>query len=193
MINTTPVELIWALVTALIGMVGLSTAMIGYFLANEPLWAFGDNNIASEMLATSTASATRAALVEWLEKKYHQDIHLLSKAWRKEFPSFDALRSDAILNAEKLSPEAENDLDQFSLLMVDEYLRLPTQALRRLDPHHLNLGIRFGGSPAPAIQRMGRITYWTIGLPSASMAGAKRVRMVVIRHAVVSSSTSPDD
>jgi len=33
MINTTPVELIWALITALIGMVGLSTAMIGYFLA----------------------------------------------------------------------------------------------------------------------------------------------------------------
>ena len=33
MINTTAGELIWALITALIGMVGLGAAMIGYFLA----------------------------------------------------------------------------------------------------------------------------------------------------------------
>lgn len=33
MINTTPGELIWALLTAVVGMIGLSTAMIGYFLA----------------------------------------------------------------------------------------------------------------------------------------------------------------
>ena len=33
MINTTAGELIWALLTALIGMVGLGAAMIGYFLA----------------------------------------------------------------------------------------------------------------------------------------------------------------
>ena len=33
MINTTPTELIWALCTAIIGMIGLGAAMIGYFLA----------------------------------------------------------------------------------------------------------------------------------------------------------------
>lgn len=33
MINTTPMELFWALVTSFIGMVGLGAAMIGYFLA----------------------------------------------------------------------------------------------------------------------------------------------------------------
>jgi len=117
--------------------------MIGYFLANEPLWAFGDNNIAAEMLATTTSSATRQALVEWLKKQYGNDIARLSAAWRQEFPSFDALLTTAIPDAADSSPAAERDLRQFSLLMVDEYLRLPTQALRRLDPHHLNLGIRY--------------------------------------------------
>ena len=34
MINTTPGELIWALTTSIIGMVGLGASMIGYFLAN---------------------------------------------------------------------------------------------------------------------------------------------------------------
>ena len=33
MINTTPGQLIWALVTSVIGMVGLGAAMIGYLLA----------------------------------------------------------------------------------------------------------------------------------------------------------------
>ena len=34
MINTTPGELIWALTTSIIGMIGLGASMIGYFLAN---------------------------------------------------------------------------------------------------------------------------------------------------------------
>ena len=33
MINTTPLELAWAFATSIIGMIGLGTAMIGYFLA----------------------------------------------------------------------------------------------------------------------------------------------------------------
>jgi len=41
--------------------------------------------------------------------------------------------------------------------MFERYLTLMGEAIKRHDPNHLNLGIRFGGSPAPAIQRMGRM------------------------------------
>jgi hypothetical protein len=33
--------------------------LIGYFLQNEPTWAFGDNNLAFEMFATNTPSFTK--------------------------------------------------------------------------------------------------------------------------------------
>ena len=117
--------------------------MIGYFLANEPLWAFGENNVASEMLATVTPSETRRRLIAWLRNRYDQDVLRFSKSWQKEFGAFDDLMNLAIFDAAKLSPQAETDLWEFSALMVDEYLRLPCEALRQLDPHHLNLGIRY--------------------------------------------------
>ncbi|MDZ7371047.1 MAG: hypothetical protein ONB12_07755 [candidate division KSB1 bacterium] len=117
--------------------------LIGYFLDNEPLWAFGQNNIASEMLATTTISESRKQLVAWLRSRYSGDVSRFSSAWQRPFSSFEELLSTAILDAAKLSPQAEKDLWEFSALMVDEYLRLPCEALRRLDPHHLNLGIRY--------------------------------------------------
>lgn len=117
--------------------------MIGYFLRNEPLWAFGENNIASEMLATVAPSATREALIDWLKQKYDGDIQRLSSAWNKELPDFEALETTAIFDAAKLSPQAEDDLWEFSRLMVDEYIRRPSEALQKLDPHHMNLGIRY--------------------------------------------------
>ena len=34
--------------------------LIGYFLSNEPHWAFGDNNLAFEMFALNTPSVTKS-------------------------------------------------------------------------------------------------------------------------------------
>jgi hypothetical protein len=117
--------------------------LIGYFLRNEPLWAFGDNIVASEMLATGTASFTRRALASWLGEKYGGDAEGLSRAWGHRIESFSALESVPLLDAHALSAAAESDLREFSGIMVDEYLRLPSQALRRAAPNHMNLGIRY--------------------------------------------------
>ena len=40
--------------------------------------------------------------------------------------------------------------------MFERYLTLMGRAIKRADPNHLNLGIRFGGVPAEAILRMGK-------------------------------------
>jgi hypothetical protein len=118
--------------------------LIGYFLRNEPLWAFGDNNIASEMLATDTPSATRDTLVHWLAKRYHGQINAFSQAWEFSISSFDELKTKAIADAANLSIKAEADLSAFSAIMVERYLKYPSEALRKVAPNHLNLGIRYG-------------------------------------------------
>jgi hypothetical protein len=46
---------------------------------------------------------------------------------------------------------------EFVYAMFERYLRLMSEAIRRYDPNHLNLGIRFGGTPDEAILRMGRM------------------------------------
>ncbi len=117
--------------------------LIGYFLRNEPLWAFGDNIIASEMLATNTPSYTRRALVAWLRERYQSDAAAFSQAWARPFDAFEALETEAILDAAYLSARAETDLRAFSKVMVNEYLKRPSEALRRVAPNHMNLGIRY--------------------------------------------------
>ena len=117
--------------------------LIGYFLRNEPLWAFGDNIIASEMLSTDTPSFTRRELIKWLKERYHSDVSALSAAWNHTFDSLEALEITSVLNAAALSDQAEADLREFSGRMVDEYIRRPSEAVRKAAPNHLNLGIRY--------------------------------------------------
>jgi hypothetical protein len=45
---------------------------------------------------------------------------------------------------------------QFVVTAFERYLNLINTALKKYDPNHLNLGIRFGGKPADDVMRMGR-------------------------------------
>ncbi len=45
---------------------------------------------------------------------------------------------------------------EFVYAMFERYLTVIGEAIKRHDPNHLNLGIRFGGSPPEAVMRMGR-------------------------------------
>jgi len=46
--------------------------------------------------------------------------------------------------------------EEFVHGMFEKYLKLMGEAIKKADPNHLNLGIRFGGIPAEAILRMGK-------------------------------------
>jgi hypothetical protein len=47
----------------------------------------------------------------------------------------------------KLTAAALKDLEAFSALMTEHYFRVLSEACRKVDPHHLNLGIRYQGVP----------------------------------------------
>jgi tetratricopeptide (TPR) repeat protein len=40
--------------------------------------------------------------------------------------------------------------------MFERYLALMSDAIKKYDPNHLNLGIRFGGAPRPAVMKLGK-------------------------------------
>jgi hypothetical protein len=46
---------------------------------------------------------------------------------------------------------------EFVYAMFERYLTLVGQAIRKHDPNHLNLGIRFGGTPPEAVLRLARM------------------------------------
>jgi len=119
--------------------------LIGYFMRNEPLWAFGANNLASEMLEANPGSFTRRELARWLRERYHGDARAWAEAWSLNVTSFDQVESAIFHDAAVASQTARNDLWDFSKLMVRAYVQIPAEECRRVDPNHMNLGMRYAG------------------------------------------------
>lgn len=125
--------------------------LIGYFLNNEPAWAFiRDLNIAEEVLAQEVSTASKEALIAFLAERYGGDIQALSRAWGLHLAAFTDL-TRPLAKASRLSPESEADLTAFSKLMIDRYARVPSEACRRVDPHHMNLGLRWASVHNPIL------------------------------------------
>ncbi len=116
--------------------------MIGYFLRNEPGWAFADGLLlAEEALRGAERTVTRERLVEFLRERYGT-AEALNRAWGTEFSGFDALYAPQ----EGLSARSERaagDLREFSRRMLRAYVEIPSRACRAADPNHMILGMRW--------------------------------------------------
>ena len=116
---------------------------IGYFLNNEPQWQFAEGYIADYLFANSASLVTKTVAIDYLRQQYGT-IAALNDAWDKEFTSFNDL-TRSIPNVSSFTERAREDIVDISVMMVDEYIRVPSEAARRVAPNHLNLGIRWGG------------------------------------------------
>jgi hypothetical protein len=118
-------------------------ALIGYFLMNEPTWAFSSELPAVGMLYNTESCATREELARFLRRKYDGDA-ALSQAWKTAATFGRVARG----KWEGILPEAAvGDLREFSLVMVERYFQALSKACRKADPNHLNLGMRWQGIP----------------------------------------------
>ncbi len=116
--------------------------MIGYFLRNEPEWAFVDNLIlAEEVLYNETRTVTKERLILSLQEQY-ETIDRLNDAWHTTYADFSALYSRQRQLAER-SPQAKTDLIRFSRQMLQAYIDIPAKHCREVDPNHMILGMRW--------------------------------------------------
>ncbi|MBN1249343.1 MAG: hypothetical protein JXC32_16910, partial [Anaerolineae bacterium] len=126
-------------------------AFMGYFLMNEPTWGFAQETPAAGMLYSTETCYAREALVGFLQERYAPE-QALSEAWGFEV-SFDEIGAGRWQR--RLTEAAEADLAAFSEKMVVRYFGTLSEACRRVDPHHLNLGIRYQSvPPAWAVEGM---------------------------------------
>lgn len=112
--------------------------LIGYFIQNQPAWTL-EESPAEGLLRFPKESHTRDELVDVLEEKYATSA-ALSRSWGMDV-TFDELRSDAIET--KFTQSAIDDLRAFSERITATLFREISEACRRVDENHLNLGIRF--------------------------------------------------
>lgn len=114
-------------------------AFIGYFLMNEPTWGFAQLSPAKGMLLNTSECASRTALGEWLKTKYHNDS-AFSEAWGISSGLEEVSKGEW---NKPLNITAESDLALFSSLMVEKLFKTLSDACKKVDPNHLNLGARY--------------------------------------------------
>ena len=124
--------------------------MIGYFLRNEPAWAFVDDLIiADEVLRDPADTACKRGLVRFLRERY-PDAAALSAAWEHPFDSFDDLYRP-VEKASAFSRQAREDLRAFSAVLNRAYTEIPSRCCREVDPHHMILGMRWAWISDPLL------------------------------------------
>ena len=116
--------------------------MIGYFINNEPEWKFQVSvNLAERVFAHPKRLASKQALIALLVQKYG-DVQKLNAAWCTDFRSFDDLYSP-FEHADLLSAAAAEDMVYLRGKLLEKYAQVPQDALHRIDPDHMNLGLRY--------------------------------------------------
>ena len=124
--------------------------MIGYFLRNEPAWAFVDGLlIADEVLRNPKPSACKEGLLAFLRENYGEAGRLAS-SWGIALDSFEDLRRP-LEKASSLSPAAAEDIRAFSAVLTEQYMRIPAEACRHADPNHMILGMRWAWISDPLL------------------------------------------
>lgn len=115
--------------------------MIGYFVNNEPEWKFQYINLAERTFAHPAHLATKDALIGWLKEKYGT-VSALNAAWNRQYAAFeDLLKPEEMLDTS--SEAAAEDFAQMHAVLLEKYAQVPGDALHKVDPNHLNLGMRF--------------------------------------------------
>lgn len=116
--------------------------MIGYFLRNEPAWAFVDGLVlADEVLYNPAKTACKEKLIAFLRDRY-QSIERLNEAWESCFNGFEDLYQQQ-KDTSKRSKAAKRDMREFSREMIRAYIEIPVHACRTVDPNHMILGMRW--------------------------------------------------
>lgn len=114
-------------------------AFIGYFLMNEPTWGFAQETPAAGMLFNTPRCEARRALSDSLQKKYGSDAGLAA-AWGIKVTLAEVAEGKW---GQRLTAAAEEDLRAFSTIMVEKLFATLSEACKRVDPNHLNLGARY--------------------------------------------------
>jgi hypothetical protein len=132
--------------------------LIGYFLDNELEW-FGKSyrpwGLADEAFKKPPSHTAKIAFIAFLRQRYRADIAAFNRAWGANAPSFDALLGRRKPMGET-SDAARADKLAFVRIIAQRYFSACAEALREVDPNHLNLGCRFAGDAPPIWDLAGR-------------------------------------
>ena len=109
--------------------------LIGYFLANEPLF----EDLPKVLPSLTGKFACKRRLVQALKGKY-STIAAFNRAWSAQAASFDELADRGL---PVTTAAASRDVEAFTGVFLEEYFRLVAETFHKYDRNHMLLGNRF--------------------------------------------------
>jgi len=135
--------------------------LIGYFMNNEPTFAWSEEwTLAERLLEKDDSYVSKKHLIDFLQEKY-EIISALNEAWNTTFVDFADLMKP-IERAAGFTDAAREDLRAFSAVLMDRYVRLPAEACRKAAPSRLNLGMRFAGVSPLTVRTAGYFDVYSV-------------------------------
>jgi hypothetical protein len=120
--------------------------LVGYFMRNEPHWAFVDGlNLTEQMLRAPEQFVSKERFTAWLRERY-ETVDRLNEAWGSRFGDFADVAGDPCWLDDTAIMEhvgRQADFTAFNRLMIRRYVEIPAMYCKQADPHHLNLGMRY--------------------------------------------------
>ena len=145
--------------------------LIGYFTDNEMKWGpdtLDRLNLLDVYVAAENTTAGKKRVVDFLRSRY-TDINFFNIVWNLNITNFDELlninklgvneswrlRSRNIVDIISIKREypyfvnqyyfntAKSDIVDFSALVAEKYFNITDSAIKKADPNHLNLGVRY--------------------------------------------------
>jgi hypothetical protein len=108
--------------------------IIGYFLANEPLW----EEIPGAVTALDNTHPCKRRLATMLEEKY-KTIEAFDRAWEVSLGSFAEVAAHGLSVKTR---SAKEDMQAFTGIFLEAYFRLVTETFHKYDKNHLLIGNR---------------------------------------------------
>ena len=103
------------------------------------------------VLSLDELSPASARAWEFIEERYGSDLDAVAKAWEVPLKSRLGI-NEMTINGERMISEAYiGDERDFVKLWVRQYFKITTEAIRRHDPNHLVIGVRWAGIPQPLV------------------------------------------
>lgn len=132
---------------------------LGYFVDNELPWgSMRDDRsrygLALGALGLGQASAAKRALAEQLEARY-RSIERLNAAWGARVGSWQEFLENPYKPEGELTAGLREDLAVYMRELADRYFRTIREALRKYDPNHLYLGVRFAWHTTEEVRAAG--------------------------------------
>lgn len=127
-----------------LGPMAQDPCLIGYFLHNEPEWMFqSDCCVAYELMVKDEPLESRRHLLAWIRERY-SDVNALNAAWGLNLSSLEDVL-EPVSRSWNPTEIAWAELKSYEQVLIMAFGRIPLEACRKVDPHHLCLGLRHGG------------------------------------------------